>query len=285
MEDEAGAADADGTRSASGLPALPESFLTARAQAAGVGADDVRRLIDQFSRFMLGYKFGIDALTTKVRILQQEFKHVHRYNPIEHVSSRLKSPESVLEKVARKGIEPRFDEMYEHITDIAGVRVTCSFVSDVYDVFDLLTKQSDVHVVKVKDYIAHPKTNGYRSLHAIVDLPVFLSTGPQTSRVELQVRTIAMDFWASLEHKIHYKYRGEVPDGLQTSLQEAAATAARLDEEMERLHHDVRGDATSPDGDDSADEGDDGEVAAVELSGLVIARLAQHRADSGEPHA
>lgn len=180
------------------------------AQVAGPAVDPqtLRQMRTAFSRFMLTYQSGINEIMTKVTVLREEFKQVHRYNPIEHVSSRLKTPESLVGKVARKGIEPSFESIRANIHDIAGVRVTCSFVSDVYRVFDLVTAQPDVHVVDVKDYINTPKPNGYRSLHGIVDVPVYLSSGEQMARVELQVRTIAMDFWASLEHKIYYNSAG-----------------------------------------------------------------------------
>ncbi len=204
--------------------------------------DALLQVRDQFSRFLLTYRSGIHEVTTKVDVLRDEFLQVHRYNPIEHVSSRLKSAGSILDKVVRQGTTPSFEAIRAEVHDIAGVRVTCSFVSDVYRVFDLLCGQADVQIVEVKDYIATPKPNGYRSLHAIIDVPVFLSTGQEPARGELQLRTIAMDFWASLEHKIFSKYRGDVPDELLASLTEAATTAARLDDEMERLHREVHGD-------------------------------------------
>ena len=204
--------------------------------------DEISALRDEFSRFMFSYKFGMEEVATKVSILQQEFQHLQKYNPIEHVTSRLKTPESVLDKVARKNCEPRFETIREVITDIAGVRVTCSFTSDVYRVFKALTRQRDITVLAVKDYVREPKPNGYRSLHVIVEVPVFLSNGVVDVPVEVQLRTVAMDFWAALEHKIFYKFSGEVPLDISRSLEEAAATAARLDEEMERLHRDVHGD-------------------------------------------
>ncbi|AQA01978.1 GTP pyrophosphokinase [Mycobacterium sp. MS1601] len=204
--------------------------------------DEFRRLREEFSRFMFSYKFGMEEVTTKVGILQQEFEHLQQYNPIEHVTSRLKTPDSVLDKIARKKCPPRFDSIRKTITDIAGVRITCSFTSDVYRVSEALTRQDDVIVLEVKDYVRQPKPNGYRSLHLILEVPVFLSTGAVTVPVEVQLRTVAMDFWASLEHKIYYKYDGEVPGDISQTLAEAAETAARLDTEMERLHHDVHGD-------------------------------------------
>lgn len=201
---------------------------------------DSQQLRQDFTRFMMRYKFGMEEIVTKLSILQDEFNHLHDTNPIEHVTSRLKNPESIVEKMGRKKCEPTFESIAERITDIAGVRITCSFVSDVYTVFDLLTGQSDVRVIEVRDYIAAPKPNGYRSLHALIEVPVFLSDGEVPVLVEVQLRTIAMDFWASLEHKIHYKYREDVPQSLLDGLRDAAETAGELDATMERLHTEVK---------------------------------------------
>ena len=205
-----------------------------------------KELRDEFQRFLREYEFGMREVETKISILRDEFTHDHDYNPIEHVSSRMKSPDSIVEKLARKGIEPDFERIRAEITDIAGIRVTCSFVTDVYRLFDLLTEQDDVSVRIVKDYIAEPKPNGYRSLHAIVEVPVYLSTGTIRVPVEVQFRTIAMDFWASLEHKIHYKFQGQVPTHLVDSLTDAAAAARELDERMERLHREAHGTEVQP---------------------------------------
>ena len=189
-----------------------------------------------FRRFMLEHKFGMEEVVTKLSILRDEFTHLHDYNPIEHISSRLKSPDSLVEKMRRKGTPQSFDAIRATITDVAGVRVTCSFISDVFRVFGLLAEQVDVRVLEVRDYIANPKPNGYRSLHALIEVPVFMSGGAVPVVVEVQFRTIAMDFWASLEHKIFYKYREEVPRDLLDGLAEAAETAFALDATMERLH-------------------------------------------------
>jgi putative GTP pyrophosphokinase len=200
---------------------------------------------EDFRRFMLEHRFGMDEIVTKLTILRDEFTHLHDYNPIETVSSRLKSPESLARKMRRKGLaldeRPSFDQIRATVTDIAGVRVVCSFVSDVYQVFDMLVEQEDVSTVEVRDYIEKPKPNGYRSLHALVEVPVFLSEGPVPVLVEVQFRTVAMDFWASLEHKIYYKYRHDVPPELLDRLSDAAETAYALDATMERLHEEVRG--------------------------------------------
>lgn len=201
---------------------------------------EARELRDRFERMLREYEFGMREIETKITILRDEFTHLHDYNPIEHVKVRLKSADSIVEKAMRKGIGNNFDSIRREITDIAGVRVTCSFVADVYNLFDLLTEQPDVTVRVVKDYIKTPKPNGYKSLHAIVEVPVYLSTGSVMVPVEVQFRTIAMDFWASLEHKIHYKFSGSVPERLVQQLTEAAAAASELDTRMEQLHRDAR---------------------------------------------
>lgn len=201
-----------------------------------------RALRDEFQRFLMEYRFGMREIETKISILRDEFEQAHAYNPIEHVTSRVKTPDSLVEKVERKGIDPDFDSIRANITDIAGVRITCSFVSDAYRLFDLLTQQDDVRVRAVKDYIAEPKDNGYKSLHAIVEVPVFLSSGRVDVPVEVQFRTIAMDFWASLEHKIYYKFDRRVPSELLASLKDAADSASELDVRMQRLHSEVHGD-------------------------------------------
>lgn len=206
----------------------------------------LRAARDDVQRFLLPYQFGLQEIETKVQILREEFLQLHDYNPIEHISSRVKTPDSLVAKVARKGIEGDFASIREHITDIAGVRVTCSFVADTYRLFDLLTRQDDIRIHDVKDYIAEPKPNGYKSLHAIVVVPVFLSTGRVDVPVEVQFRTIAMDFWASLEHKIYYKFERQVPASLLAELKDAASTASELDERMQRLHRQVHDVAAPP---------------------------------------
>ncbi len=196
---------------------------------------------------MMEYQFAVDEVLTKVNILRDEFIHLHRYNPIEHVSSRVKTTTSLVAKMARKHTPPEADAIRAQITDIAGIRITCSFIADTYRVLETLVSQDDIRVIQVKDYIANPKPNGYKSIHAIIDIPVFLSTGAVHVPVELQIRTIAMDFWASLEHKIHYKFDGEVPDHLAESLSDAAVIAEQLDHRMENLHREVHGSAGTRD--------------------------------------
>ncbi|BAJ73979.1 uncharacterized protein conserved in bacteria [Microbacterium testaceum StLB037] len=210
-------------------------------QQITVSSAALRAMRDEFQRFLMEYRFGLAEVDTKIAILREEFQEMHDYNPIEHVSSRVKTPDSLVDKVRRKGIDTDFDSIRAAITDIAGIRVTCSFIDDAYRLSDLLTQQDDITVRDVKDYIANPKANGYKSLHVIVEVPVFLSTGRVQVPVEVQFRTIAMDFWASLEHKIYYKYDRLVPADLLDQLKDAADTAAELDTRMERLHREIRG--------------------------------------------
>ncbi|MFL6121015.1 GTP pyrophosphokinase family protein [Actinophytocola sp.] len=202
-----------------------------------IGVEDVRLRSGQFTDFMLGYKFAIDEVVTKINILREDFNHANAYNPIEHITSRLKAPESVLEKVRRKGYAMNLASIRENVLDIAGVRVICSFISDIGKIRDMLVGQEDVTLLDERDYITNRKPNGYQSLHLIVSIPVFRAERTVRMPVEIQIRTIAMDFWASLEHKIYYKYRGEVPANLQSELTQAADAATQLDEKMEALHH------------------------------------------------
>lgn len=204
-----------------------------------LAVDDLRVLREQFVDFMLGYKFAIDEVTTKINILREDFNNTHEYNPIEHVGSRLKSPESVLEKIRRKNYEMNLAAIKANVLDIAGVRVVCSFISDIGVIRDMLSAREDITVLEERDYITHRKPNGYQSLHLIVAIPVFRSDRTEQIPVEIQIRTIAMDFWASLEHKIYYKYRGEVPPNLRADLAQAAEVATQLDEKMEALHRQV----------------------------------------------
>lgn len=195
---------------------------------------------ERLTRFLMCYDFAIQEIETKISILRQEFQQIHRYNPIEHVSSRLKEPDQIIAKARRLGCSPDEASLAANIRDIAGVRVVCSFVSDVYRVQRLLCDQDDIEVLELKDYVSQPKASGYRSLHAIVTVPVFLSDRVERVPVEVQFRTIAQDFWASLEHKIFYKYDRQVPPQLTAELVEAAGTAADLDARMERLGEEIQ---------------------------------------------
>lgn len=207
-------------------------------------ADDrirqLRTLMGEMRRLFMTYEFGIREVETKIAILREEFEQMHDTSPIEHVRTRLKTHESVFRKALQRGCELSVEGIRGAIFDIAGIRITCSFVSDVYWIAEMLSKQPDVRVLETKDYIADPKLNGYRSLHLIIEIPVFLSTHTEHVPVELQIRTIAMDFWASIEHKLSYKYDTEMPAQLAEQLNTAAHLATELDERMGRLRDEVR---------------------------------------------
>lgn len=200
----------------------------------------LREVRDEFTRLRLYYSFGIQEVSTKIDILRQEFENMYDYSPIEHVRSRLKSPDSLLAKALRQGTAFTVPAIREQIRDIAGIRITCSFVSDAYWIARMLSAQPDLTVLTTKDYIANPKPNGYRSLHLIVEVPVFLSTHTEQVPVELQIRTIAMDFWASMEHKLTYKYRTQMPSHVAAEIADAARAAADLDARMGRLRDEIR---------------------------------------------
>jgi putative GTP pyrophosphokinase len=201
--------------------------------------NDLKKFKAQITRFLMVYKFGLDEIKTKIEILKQEFQYVHDYNPIEHVASRIKSPESILKKVRKKGCELSLPSIRENINDIAGIRIICSFTSDIYKVSEMLQKQENMRIIECKDYIKNPKPNGYQSLHLIMEVPVFLSDRTEKVRVEAQIRTIGMDFWASLEHKIYYKCNKEVPEKLRNELMDAAITVRQLDMKMEQLNKEI----------------------------------------------
>ncbi len=181
---------------------------------------------------ILLHQFAVEEINTKLQILDREFRFIHDYNPIEHIKSRVKHPKRIMDKLERYGFEPTIENAKKHIKDIAGIRVICAFTSDIYKVYDLLTRQTDVNVIQVKDYIKHPKPNGYMSMHVHVEIPVFLSSGSVQVCIEIQIRTIAMDFWASLEHKIYYKYRNTAPKKITDQLKVCADMIAHLDTRM-----------------------------------------------------
>lgn len=200
---------------------------------------NLKELQQEITRFLLQYRFALKEIETKVEILQEEFELIHEYNPIEHVTSRIKSPQSIINKMIKKGCTSSLTDIKENIRDIAGVRIICSFTEDIYKIGDMLKNQKDVEVVQIKDYIKNPKANGYHSLHLIVKIPIFMSDRMEHVYVEIQIRTIAMDFWASLEHKIYYKYNKEIPKHIQDSLRDAAQQAAELDKKMEDLNREI----------------------------------------------
>ncbi|MGI6199775.1 MAG: GTP pyrophosphokinase [Christensenellales bacterium] len=188
--------------------------------------------LQRWQEMMLLYRSAIAEVNTKLNILNDEFQMTHRYNPIEHLKSRIKSPESIANKLRSRGLEVTIQNAFEQINDIAGIRIICSFVPDIYLVYEMLRRQNDITILRVKDYIAHPKPSGYRSLHVLMSIPIFLSERVQPVKVEVQIRTIAMDFWASLEHKLYYKHHDNTPHEVSEQLRECAQLAADLDEKM-----------------------------------------------------
>ena len=191
---------------------------------------------DGWNSMMLLYNSALKEVGTKIDILNEEFKHIHRYNPIEYVKTRIKTPESIAKKLKKYGYEATQANVMEYINDVAGVRIVCSFTSDIYRMAEMISNQNDITVLKVKDYIANPKESGYKSYHMIVSVPIFLSDRVVDTKVEIQIRTIAMDFWASLEHKIYYKFEGDAPDYISHDLKECAQMVADLDEKMLQLN-------------------------------------------------
>ncbi len=190
---------------------------------------------------LLVHKFAVEEIKTKLNILDEEFGNIHDYNPIEHIRYRVKKPESIFEKLERLGLEPTIENAKNNIFDIAGIRIICAFTADIYKVVDLLAQQSDIKIVNTKDYIKNPKSNGYRSLHVHIEFPVFLSSGTVPTRVEIQLRTIAMDFWASIEHKIYYKYREKAPEQIQEQIKDCADLISNLDRRMYKLKQQIEG--------------------------------------------
>ena len=192
--------------------------------------------VDPWKSVMFLYDSALKEINTKIEILNNEFVHIYNYNPIEHIKSRLKTPDSIVKKLKRYGFEVTIDNMVEKLSDIAGIRIICSFTSDIYQIAEMITKQSDVTVLYVKDYIKNPKPNGYKSYHMVVTIPIYLTDGPVDTKVEIQIRTIAMDFWASLEHKIYYKFEGNAPAYLQQELKACADVVNMLDVKMFSLN-------------------------------------------------
>lgn len=181
------------------------------------------------------YESGIQEVRTKLEILQRESRYTGVHNPIESIKSRIKTPLSIMEKLQRKGYEVSLQSMHDNLSDIAGIRVICPYIEDIYTVADRLTRQDDLTVLAQKDYIKNPKPSGYRSYHLILEVPVFLSDRKQPVRVEVQLRTIAMDFWASLEHQIHYKLDDSIPEDIAVQLRQCAETIALTDLTMQSI--------------------------------------------------
>ena len=192
-----------------------------------------------FMELMSRYRCAMMEVETKLRVLDEEFSITYNRNPFETIKSRLKKPMSIIEKMKRKGVSLSVENIERTLNDIAGVRVICSFPDDIYALADMLVRQVDIRLIEKKDYIRNPKPNGYRSLHLIVEVPIFLSDRKIPMRVEVQFRTIAMDFWASLEHKLKYKKNIDNPDEIARELAECAEVISSMDERMQLIRDQI----------------------------------------------
>ncbi len=191
---------------------------------------------DGFETAMFIYESALIQMNSRIEVLNNELNHVYSYNPIEYVKMRLKTPESIMKKLRKHGYDVSIDNMIEHVNDIAGIRITCSFFSEVYFLADMISRQDNLTVVSIKDYISHPKESGYKSYHMLLSIQVALADAVIPTKVEVQIRTMAMDFWASLEHKIYYKYEGHAPGYFGRELQECASIISKLDAKMMSLN-------------------------------------------------
>jgi len=205
-------------------------------------AENAEAFIDQMKQFqelMMKYNCAIREVRTKLEVLNDEMTIRDAHNPIEMIKSRVKKPGSIAQKLHQKGYPVTVESIMQNLSDVAGIRVICSFIDDIYKVADMLSAQDDIKVLEVKDYIRNPKPNGYRSLHLIVEIPVFFSDRKQPMRVEVQIRTIAMDFWASLEHQMKYKKNVEGAETIVKRLTQIAEIINRTDEEMQNIRYEI----------------------------------------------
>lgn len=191
--------------------------------------------LEAFKNLMMRYQCASMEVETKLKVLRSEFSAMHDRNPFEGINCRIKEPASIFEKMKRKGHEFTVENIEKYLDDVAGIRVICSFPEDVYLVRDLLLKQDDIKLIEEVDYITTPKPNGYRSLHLVIEVPIFLAEEKCPMRVEVQLRTIAMDFWASLEHKLKYKKDIAEPELIAAELKECAEASAQLDVRMQQI--------------------------------------------------
>ena len=198
---------------------------------------NIEKILQEYIEIRNIYNAAIKEVRTKLEILDDEFNYRYKRNPIHSIQSRLKKPNSIISKMIKKGFADfSYSKIKEEITDIAGIRVICQYIDDIFTIYDLLSGQSDVKVVKISDYINNPKENGYRSFHMIVNIPVFFSDRTEHVNVEIQIRTIAMDYWASLEHELKYKNPDNIPPFIKAKLLECAETSAETDYKMQEIY-------------------------------------------------
>lgn len=197
--------------------------------------DRYKNFIEELSKFNFKYSAGILEAKTKIEIITEDLKMRYDYNPIKTIQTRLKSPESIILKMKKLGLEPKIENIDGNINDIAGVRIVCKYIPDIFRIVNILKQDDDIKIIKEKNYVNNPKESGYRSYHLIIELPIRLASGKQNVVVEIQIRTMSMDFWASLEHDIVYKYKGEVPKDIRQQMVEISMDAMQLDEKMNLL--------------------------------------------------
>ena len=200
----------------------------------------VQDFIEELKIFNLKYIAAMKETETKINILNEDYKIRYNHSPIENIETRLKTPESFIKKMLRNDIRFNINEVSNNIFDIAGVRIICSFISDIFDMVNIIKQNDEFTIVREKDYINNPKPSGYRSYHLIIKVPIYLTTGKEEVNVEIQIRTMAMDFWASLEHKIKYKYDGYIPEEVKTELIECANKISESDTQMMMLNNKIK---------------------------------------------
>ncbi|MCD2347614.1 GTP pyrophosphokinase family protein [Clostridium guangxiense] len=201
--------------------------------------ENIKEEMQEMQETLMVYRAAIKEVSTKLDILDYEFKVRRQRNPIEYMKSRVKLPDSIMGKLRRKGLEESIESARKNLNDIAGIRVVCSFVSYIYEIADMLKKQDDITLIKEKDYIKNPKPNGYRSLHMVLEIPIFFSDHVEPVRIEVQIRTIAMDFWASLEHKLYYKSGEGNSIHIKNQLKECADIITETDMRMQSIQREV----------------------------------------------
>ncbi len=182
------------------------------------------------------YEYGLEMLQVQLNVLIKEYTKTHNYNPIEHVKTRIKSIDSIINKLNKKGYELTPNNIYEYVYDVVGVRIICSFISDVYEIVNLIKNFKQLTIIKEKDYIENPKESGYTSYHLIVSIPVYLNNRTEFVKAEIQIRTMAMDFWASLDHKIQYKFPNDIPEEVKNAMYNYAIDIKNLDHKMLELN-------------------------------------------------
>lgn len=197
--------------------------------------DYYMKIKNEISKVMLKYTYALNILETELNILISEYEFSHHYNPVEHIKSRIKSTDSIIRKLENKGFDLIIDNI-DNLHDIVGIRIVCSFLSDVHTIVDLIEKSNNIVVKKKKDFINEPKSTGYTSYHLIVSVPIYLSSGLEMVDAEIQIRTVAMDFWASLNHKIQYKFPKEIPDEIKNELYDYSLELKNMDVRLDTLH-------------------------------------------------